>query len=160
MVSIRNVEKFVADHPELFANNKDEVLAKAKASASNGMISGEFVQGFMGVLTSRFFDEVTSSGKHLQMGIEDMVNFVGKSDIPADKKYPKDSVQCDACGGAGIKRIGNLLGGCVVCAGKGWLTPKTHPDGRKCKREACKKPLPPNHVAVYCKNKCARLDSE
>ena len=70
-------------------------------------------------------------------------------DIPKDKSYPEDSVQCNDCGG----------NGCETCNNKGWLTPKTHPKGRKCEREACNKPLHPTHVAVYCTNECARLDA-
>lgn len=70
-------------------------------------------------------------------------------DIPRDKNYPANSVQCDDCGGHG----------CVTCDEKGWLTPSTHVRGRKCEREGCNKPLPPDHVAVYCSNECAYADA-
>ena len=159
-ISIRNVEKFLKDHPEFF-DNEDEILEAAKKAANkNGVMSGAAVNGFMGRFTDMFFFEVTRNQEHINMGLEDLNRSVNdRPDIPKDKNYPEDSVQCGGCGGAGIKRIGNILGGCVVCAGRGWLTPKNHPDGRKCEREACSKPLPPNHIAVYCKNECAHLDA-
>ena len=70
-------------------------------------------------------------------------------DIPKDKNYPVDSVQCDGCGGYG----------CQVCNGRGWLTPKDHPNGRRCRNSACNKPLDPAHVAVYCNDQCALDDA-
>ena len=70
-------------------------------------------------------------------------------DIPRDKNYPVDAVQCDDCGGHG----------CSTCQNKGWLVPRTHPKGRWCYREACRKPIPPAHVAVYCSNECAMADA-
>lgn len=68
-------------------------------------------------------------------------------DIPKDKDYPEDAVQCDTCGG----------NGCGICGQKGWL-PKGHERGRKCYREECPNPIPPAHVAVYCSNECAYVD--
>ena len=68
--------------------------------------------------------------------------------VPADKNYPVDSVQCDNCGGHG----------CYICLYKGWHTPADHPKGRRCEYEKCGKPLPPDHVAIYCSNKCAHKD--
>lgn len=70
-------------------------------------------------------------------------------DIPKDKSYQPDSVQCDDCGGWG----------CQTCGNKGWL-PAGHPKGRKCFRDGCEKPIPPNQVAVYCTNLCAFLDAD
>lgn len=70
-------------------------------------------------------------------------------DIPKDKKYPVDSVQCDNCGGYG----------CNTCGDRGWLTPSTHPKGRKCYRDVCKNPIQPDHIAVYCSNSCASADA-
>jgi hypothetical protein len=69
-------------------------------------------------------------------------------DIPKDKNYPPDAVQCDSCGGHG----------CQGCENKGWL-PQGDPFGRLCEREVCGKPIPPNHVAVYCSNECAFADA-
>ena len=71
-------------------------------------------------------------------------------DIPKDKNYPKDSVQCDKCGGYG----------CKVCSDKGWLSPKDHANGRRCSNPACNKPLHPTCFPVYCSNKCARDDAQ
>ena len=69
-------------------------------------------------------------------------------DIPKDKNYPKDAVQCDDCGGHG----------CATCDDKGWL-PANHPKGRKCHRPGCGNPIPPDQVAVYCSNQCAHDDA-
>lgn len=69
-------------------------------------------------------------------------------DIPKDKNYPADAVQCDGCGGYG----------CATCEGKGWL-PKGHESGRKCHRDACGNPIPPDQVAVYCSDACAFADA-
>lgn len=71
-------------------------------------------------------------------------------DIPRVKDYPADAVQCDDCGGHG----------CKTCGNRGWLTPLTHPKGRRCCNEHCHKPLPPAHVAVYCSNVCAMADAD
>lgn len=70
-------------------------------------------------------------------------------DIPKDKSYPLDSVQCDTCGG----------NGCEQCDDKGWFTPSTHPSGRRCAKPGCDKPIPPNHIAVYCSSRCASEDA-
>lgn len=69
--------------------------------------------------------------------------------IPKDKNYPADSVQCDSCGGLG----------CETCEQRGWFTPSDHPAGRKCYRDACDNPIPPGQVAVYCSDDCAYLDA-
>ncbi len=70
--------------------------------------------------------------------------------IPKDKNYPVDSVQCDGCGGFG----------CQACNDKGWLSPKDHPKGRRCANSACNKPLHPTHAAVYCSDQCALDDAQ
>ena len=70
-------------------------------------------------------------------------------DIPKDKNYPKNAVQCDSCGG----------NGCLTCEDSGWLTPKFHPQGRTCRHGKCGKPLPPSQGAVYCSNECAAADA-
>jgi len=69
-------------------------------------------------------------------------------DIPKDKNYPKNAVQCDDCGGWG----------CKTCGDKGWLTPTLHPKGRMCRRSTCDNPIPPSQIAVYCSNECAFAD--
>lgn len=69
-------------------------------------------------------------------------------DIPKDKNYPPDAVQCDRCGGHG----------CPACEDKGWL-PAGHPMGRYCECPGCGKPIPPAQVAVYCSNVCALEDA-
>lgn len=69
--------------------------------------------------------------------------------IPKDKTYPATAGQCNDCGGRG----------CVTCDQKGWL-PADHPKTRKCYRDACGTPIPPDQVAVYCTNGCAALDAD
>ena len=71
-------------------------------------------------------------------------------DIPKDKNYPEDSVQCHECGGHG----------CPECNNRGWFTPATHPKGRRCYRDGCEKPIPPNYMAVYCSDICFFLDAD
>ncbi len=73
--------------------------------------------------------------------------------IPRNKKYPEDSVQCRTCGGHG----------CPKCDYRGWFTPATHPEGRKCHRKGCESPIPPNYEPVenaYCTDTCYFLDAE
>lgn len=70
-------------------------------------------------------------------------------DIPKDKNYPTNSVQCNSCGGHG----------CEDCDDKGWLFPIDHPNGRRCENEKCNLPLFPNQVALYCSNQCAFKDA-
>ena len=69
--------------------------------------------------------------------------------IPKVKPFPDNAVQCDSCGGHG----------CSDCEDKGWYPSSGHPNGRKCYRDACDNPIPPNQVAVYCTNKCAADDA-
>lgn len=69
-------------------------------------------------------------------------------DIPKNKDFPPDAVQCDDCGGYG----------CSTCEGNGWL-PAGHPEGRLCHRDGCNKPIPPGQEAVYCSNYCAFEDA-
>ena len=72
-------------------------------------------------------------------------------DIPKNKDFPDGAVQCGGCRGEG----------CGICDYNGWLTPKNHPDGRRCRNPRCGKPLPPNHNpnAGYCDNYCAHADA-
>lgn len=77
-VSIRNVEKFIADHPELFTDDKETVLAMAKAvSEEAGIISGGVVLDFMGRRTTLFFEEIMDSPEHVKMGLEDLAKAFG-----------------------------------------------------------------------------------
>jgi hypothetical protein len=70
-------------------------------------------------------------------------------EIPKDKSYPADSVQCDACGGWGWPG----------CGDRGWFTPALHSRGRRCEYEPCGQPLHPSHTAVYCSAECAMNDA-
>lgn len=82
--------------------------------------------------------------------------------IPKEVPFPEDAVQCDDCGGTGRGNHENVLHqlvGCLACSGRGWLRPKSHTKGRHCANDRCDKPLPPDHVAVYCSNRCAQEDA-
>ena len=70
-------------------------------------------------------------------------------DIPRDKTYPVESVQCDGCGGHG----------CQKCDNRGWLTPQDHLGGRRCQYLKCNRPLPPTQVSVYHSDECVILDA-
>ena len=69
-------------------------------------------------------------------------------DLPKDKDYPPDAIQCDNCGGHG----------CGECVDRGWFE-KDHPKGRRCERPVCSNPIPPSQVEVYCSNDCAARDA-
>jgi hypothetical protein len=69
-------------------------------------------------------------------------------DIPRDKNHPSSAVQCGDCGGHG----------CNTCSNRGWLS-AGHPKRRVCLRDDCGMPLRPDHVAVYCSNRCAMMDA-
>ena len=71
-VSIRNVEKFVDDHPKLIGDRKKQILAGAKKVSRKGVIAGGAVEDFMGNLTERFFREVTTNADHVQIGLTDL----------------------------------------------------------------------------------------
>ena len=75
--------------------------------------------------------------------------------IPRDKDHPADAVQCDECGGHGVRGTASV---CSVCGGKGWLS-ADHPNGRRCYRDTCNNPIPPAQVAVYCTDRCAFDDA-
>jgi hypothetical protein len=70
-------------------------------------------------------------------------------DIPNDKNYPDDAVQCNGCGGHG----------CGSCSNRGWVS-LHHPNRRECVRPGCNNPIPPNQVAVYCSDFCAAEDAQ
>lgn len=67
------------------------------------------------------------------------------SDIPRQKGYKGDAVQCDACHGHG----------CGVCEYRGWHADSQHPAGRHCEREGCDNIIPPHFAKGYCSQECA-----
>ena len=75
-------------------------------------------------------------------------------DIPRDKNYPPNAIQCDECGGHGCgdNPAGN------PCASRGWVLPG-HVLARYCYSDTCNNPIPPSQVAVYCTNECAMDDA-
>lgn len=64
--------------------------------------------------------------------------------IPKDRSFSLDSVQCGGCRGFG----------CHKCDYKGWLTPKNHLNGKRCAYPACGDPLHPTCSRIYCNGKC------
>ena len=75
-------------------------------------------------------------------------------DVPKDKNYPPNAIQCDECGGYGCgdNPFGN------PCGDKGWVLPG-HVLARYCARDGCNNPIPPSQVAVYCTKNCALDDA-
>jgi len=71
-VSIRNVEKFVDDHPKLVGSRKEKILAEAKKVSHEGIITGGAVESLMGDLTEQFFQDVTTNVDHIQIGLADL----------------------------------------------------------------------------------------
>jgi hypothetical protein len=73
-VSIRNVEKYFKDHPEL-ASIKDRCMESIEADGAmfKGIISGGTIEQILGPrLAAEFFQEVTSDTEHVIMGLEDL----------------------------------------------------------------------------------------
>ena len=68
--------------------------------------------------------------------------------IPRDKSYSEDAIQCDGCGGFG----------CENCHNSGWVAPNS-PHARRCYKDDCNNPIPPYQIAVYCTNECAWADA-
>ena len=59
MFSVRNVEKFLDDHPEL-GFNKSEVMEKVNDMAHNKVLSGACGEDLFGAHKDFFFDELLS----------------------------------------------------------------------------------------------------
>lgn len=73
MFSIRNVEKFLDEHPEL-GFNKDEVMKKAIDMSHNNVLSGAYGEDLFGAHKDFFFTELLLDPEHLRMGEEDIKN--------------------------------------------------------------------------------------
>ena len=73
MFSIKNVEKFLEDHPELNLD-REEILKNAGSLAYKNVLSGASAAELFGVYEELFFAELLSDTKHRQMGLEDMNN--------------------------------------------------------------------------------------
>ena len=71
--SMRNVEKFLNDHPELFSETqKGEILTKAKESSFNGLFVGVQGEELFGEFAQIFFQEITANKEHIEMGLKDL----------------------------------------------------------------------------------------
>ncbi len=77
-VSIRNVEKYFNDHPEIIYTELGilrllEILKKAIRESRSGIISAGSIKDILGLeLSPKFFEEVTRNVEHIRMGIEDL----------------------------------------------------------------------------------------
>ena len=72
MISIRNIEEYLKDHPKIPAKNREEILQKAKSFADpNGIISGGAIKPILGPRTQKFLKEILTE-KHVKMAMEDM----------------------------------------------------------------------------------------
>lgn len=67
--------------------------------------------------------------------------------IPRDKTYPPDAVQCRACYGWG----------CRSCQDRGWF-PHNDPRGLICTRRGCFKPVPAGQLLNICSDACRDAD--
>ena len=72
-VSIRNVEKFFADHPEYGAQGHDILPQMRWEIGNRRIIMGHAVRSALGdILADQFFQEFSQDGAHLQMSFEDL----------------------------------------------------------------------------------------
>ena len=73
MVSVRNIKKFVEDHPELGDLGK-EILSKLKDLGEREVLMGEQAKKLIGVprIAEQFFLEIQCSPEHIQMGLGDI----------------------------------------------------------------------------------------
>lgn len=79
MISIRNVKKFLDDHPE-FENKRQEIMEKARGLSDKGLIGGGAIEPIMGGLTKQFLQELMSSA-HRQIGHEDIRKAIPDANI-------------------------------------------------------------------------------
>ncbi len=77
-VSIRNIEKYFDDHPEIIyielgISRLLEILKKAIRESRSGIISAGSIKDILGPeLSLKFFEEVTRNVEHVRIGIEDL----------------------------------------------------------------------------------------
>lgn len=75
MVSIRNIEKFFSDHPELW-EKKFQILGRAdNARSRKGVIPGGLLKEIFGgdeKLLDLFCAEIASKIEHIRIGLEDI----------------------------------------------------------------------------------------
>jgi len=81
MISIRNIELYLNDHPEIPAESRDEILKKAKSFADpNGVISGSgTLKTILGNLSETFLKEIIAIEMHIKMAMEDIRKGSNKS---------------------------------------------------------------------------------
>jgi len=72
MISIRNIEEYLKDHPGIPAIKREEILKKAKSFADpNGIISGGAIRLILAHRTKKFLQEIMSE-KHVKIGMADI----------------------------------------------------------------------------------------
>ena len=76
MISIKNIEKFIDDHPELELD-KIQVLKKARDFCDEGVIMGGAVEQILGEHKEIFFQEISTDFEHIKLGMEDMTRKFG-----------------------------------------------------------------------------------
>ena len=71
-VSIRNVEKFLDDHPE-YGSQKDKILSGLRNKLGDQKTMGAAVaEETLGTLATEFFQEVTTNVDHIRIGLSDL----------------------------------------------------------------------------------------
>lgn len=89
MISIRNVEKFLNDHPEIDDVKRQEILEKSQKLNDTGLIAGGAIKHIMGDLASQFLRELTSS-THRQMGHTDIKKAIPDANIADSFSLPDE----------------------------------------------------------------------
>ena len=78
MISIRNIELYLKDHPKIPESKKQGILKKAKEFADpNGIISGGAIRPILGHRAYKFLKEIMTE-KHVKMAMEDIRKVSGK----------------------------------------------------------------------------------
>ena len=72
-ISMRNVEKFLKDHPEISCDIQGMILAKAKELADrHGIIWMGHLSDLMREYSRTFLDEILDNQEHVKIGFEDL----------------------------------------------------------------------------------------
>ena len=70
MISVRNIKKFLDDHPEI--SNADEILVQAEELAKNGILSGGAIKILFPKHINEFVQAIEHDPEHIEMGVKDI----------------------------------------------------------------------------------------
>lgn len=77
MISIRNIEKLLKDHPEI--PDQEKILAQARKMADNNILSGGSLDQLFGSRAKELARELEKDIEHIQMGLEDIRQATGQT---------------------------------------------------------------------------------